>query len=155
MKPTDHFIIYFDGGMPTSTAQEKGECIRYRFVNGKKVPYIHHYIKPEVEAARKTFALKLKPHRPEKPSEKNIRLEIYYQFNVADRSKWGKYKGTRPDLDNLNKTLQDVMTRLHFWEDDSQVVEEFHRKSYAELASIEIFIYELGGADYAVKDIIM
>ena len=151
MKPSNHFVMYFEDGMPKTTAQEKGECIRFKYIGGKRVPYTHHYVKPEVEATRKLLAMRLKPFRPKTPSDKNIRLEIYYQFDISDKGKWGKYKATRPDLDNLNKTIQDQMTLLGYWNDDSQVVEEFHRKSYAELASIEIFIYELGDRPEASK----
>ena len=143
MKPVNHFVIYFEDGMPKSTAQEKGETIRYRIINGRRVPFIHHFIKPEVMVARRIFELKLKPYKPKKPSKKNIRLCIYYQFDVKNRKLWGNYKTSKPDLDNLNKTIQDCMVRLGYFEDDSQVVEEFHRKTYAELASVEIFIYEL------------
>ena len=39
----NEFYLHFEEGMPKGTAQEKGERIAYRFLGGKKVPYIDHY----------------------------------------------------------------------------------------------------------------
>ena len=29
-------FLYFDNGLPRTTAQEKGETVKYKFVNGKR-----------------------------------------------------------------------------------------------------------------------
>ena len=33
----------------------------------------------------------------------------------------GEYKATKPDTDNLQKMLKDVMTEVGFWKDDALV----------------------------------
>jgi Holliday junction resolvase RusA-like endonuclease len=56
---------------------------------------------------------------------------------------WGEYKQTRPDLDNLMKNLQDYMTKLCYYADDSQIVVLCARKFYGNKNKIEIEITEL------------
>ena len=75
-------FLKFEAGMPKGTAQEKGECIKYKIVDGKKVPYIHHFKKPEVEAMRRIFELKLKRYRPEKPAGGPVRLKVILYFDI-------------------------------------------------------------------------
>ena len=141
------FYLHFDQGLPRTTAQEKGETIKYKMVRTqkgiKKVPYIAHFRKPEVEAVRTLFAYKLKPFRPKTPSLLPIKLEIIIYFDVKDKSLWGRYKPTKPDAENFCKELQDVMTLLGWWCDDSQVVDLHIVKYYAEKATIFIRWEEL------------
>ena len=137
----DSFILHFENGMPKGTAQQKGECIRYKFVGDRKVPYVHHFKKDDVSAFRQTMEWKLKPHRPKAPSEKPIRLFIVAYFDVKERAKWGKVKPTRPDCDNWAKECIDAMS--DFFKDDSQIVELRIKKYYAEKASVYVEWEEL------------
>lgn len=52
----------------------------------------------------------------------------------------GEYRITKPDTDNLQKMLKDVMTDLHFWKDDAQVASEICEKFWAERPGIYIRI---------------
>ena len=146
----NEFFLKFDNGLPRTTAQEKGETIKYKRVRTQKgvklMPYIAHFRKPEVEAVRTLFAYKLKPFRPKKPSNMPIKLEIILYFNIKDSSKWGRYKTTKPDAENFCKELIDVMTILRFWEDDAQVVDLHIVKYFAEQATIFIRWEELSDA---------
>lgn len=124
----DQFYLHFDT-MPTGTAQQKG----VRIVHGKPM----FYEKAEVKTARQMFTLELKPHAPEKPSDKPIKLTVWFAFDTKNKKLWGQYKPTRPDTDNSLKLLKDCMSGL-FFKDDSQVVEETVIKTYAEKATIMI-----------------
>ena len=124
----DQFYLHFDT-MPTGTAQQKG----VRIVKGKPM----FYEKAEVKTARQMFTLELKPHAPEKPSDKPIKLTVWFAFDTKNKKLWGQYKPTRPDTDNSLKLLKDCMSGL-FFKDDSQVVEETVIKTYAEKATIMI-----------------
>lgn len=134
----NEIILTFENGMPSGTAQEKGETVRYKIINGKKVAYIHHFKKPEVEAMRRLFELKLKRYRPEKPAGGPVRLKVILYFDIKERKLWGKYKTTRPDCDNYVKELKDAMTTVGFWRDDAQVVDLQVVKVYADKATIFI-----------------
>lgn len=130
--------------MPKGTAQMKGERIGYRFVGGRKVPYIDHYRKPEVQASRNQLTLMMKKYRPKQPSDRPIRLMVCLYFDISKPKKlWGKYKTTRPDCDNYVKEIKDVMTDLKFWNDDAQVVDLRVIKRYSEKATIYISLEEL------------
>lgn len=140
----NEFYLHFEEGMPKGTAQEKGERIAYRFIGGKKIPYIDHYRKPEVQATRNQLTLMMKKYRPKQPSDRPIRLVVCLYFNISKPKKlWGKYKTTRPDCDNYVKEIKDVMTDLKFWNDDAQVVDLRVIKRYSEKATIYIRLEEL------------
>ena len=145
------FYLHFDQGLPRTTAQEKGESIKYRRVGSKMVPYIFHFRKPEVEAARTLFAYKMKPFRPKKPSVLPIKLEVFVYFDIKDSSKWGRYKASKPDCDNYVKEIKDIMTLLGFWGDDAQVVDLHVVKYYAEKATIFIRWEELSDGKQGIN----
>lgn len=140
----NEFYLHFEEGMPKGTAQMKGERIAYRFIGGRKVPYIDHYRKPEVQASRNQLTLMMKKYRPKEPSDRPIRLVVCLYFDITKPKKlWGKYKTTRPDCDNYVKEIKDVMTDLKFWNDDAQVVDLRVVKRYSEKATIYIRLEEL------------
>lgn len=140
------FSINFENGLSRSTSQEKGERISYKFdpETKKRVPYIDHYRKSNVQSLRNQLILKMKKYRPEQPSDKPIKLEVYLYFNIKSPKKlWGKYKTTKPDCDNYVKEIKDVMTLLKFWKDDNQVVDLRVVKYFAEKGTIFIRMEEL------------
>ena len=134
----DYFIVTFEDGMPKGTAQQKGECIRYKFVGDKKVPYVHHFKKNKVSAMRQILEWKFKVHRPKTPAEGQVRLFIVLYFDTKERAKWGKLKTTRPDLDNWAKECIDAMVSCGYFKDDALIVDLHIKKYWAEKASIFI-----------------
>lgn len=130
----DQFYLYFST-MPTTTSQQKG----VRVVNGK--PYF--YTKDKVNSARHQFIYALKPHKPKKLPEKPIRLYLWFAFDVKDKKKWGKYRPTKPDVDNIAKEFIDAMTKVGFFEDDANVADLRIIKTYAEKASILVKYEEI------------
>lgn len=145
------FYLHFDQGLPRTTAQEKGETIKYKRVGSKLVPYIAHFRKPEVQALRTILGYKIKPFRPKNTTILPIKLEVYIYFDVKESAKWGKYKTTKPDCDNYVKELKDVMTDLGFWVDDAQVVDLHVVKYYAEKATIFIRWEELSDGKQGIN----
>lgn len=120
--------------VPTATHQEK----QVHVVNGKPV----FYEPEEVKAARQKLSVYLGQHAPEQPFYGAVRLTVKWCF-PRGRHKNGTYKATKPDTDNLQKMLKDVMTKLRFWQDDAQVASEIVEKFWAELPGIYIKIEEL------------
>lgn len=138
------FYLHFPEGLPRTTAQMKGESIRYKKIDGKVLPYIDHYRKPKVQALRNELTLKMKRYRPEQTSDKPIRLTVILYFDIkAPKKLWGTYKTTKPDCDNYVKEIKDVMTLLKFWKDDNQVVDLRVVKYFAEKGTIFIRMEEL------------
>ena len=130
---------------PTATAQQKGE----RVVNG----YVHHYKKKNVAAAEAILRDALLPYVPAEPiTDKPICLAVVWMFPYPKSAKkhrpgFARWKITRPDTDNLNKLLKDVMTDMGFWKDDALICSEYIIKIYDDEPGIDIDIHEKSGLD--------
>lgn len=119
---------------PTVTHQEK----KITVVNGKPVVY-----EPaELKAARSKLEANLAPYRPGVYCTGAVRLLVKWCF-PRGKHKDGEYKTTKPDTDNLQKLLKDVMTDLKFWKDDVLVASEIIEKFWAEVPGIYISITSL------------
>ena len=105
---------------PTATAQQKGVFVR----NGRA----HFFTKAKVRDAEDFLAAMLAPHAPAEP----LRGPVYFQARWCFPYRKSEPKRVtnagreiahtvRPDLDNLEKSLLDVLTRLRYMEDDSQI----------------------------------
>ena len=119
---------------PTVTHQEKKVTVR----NGKPV----FYDPEELKAARVKFRDYLAKHRPEEPMPGGVRLIVKWCFPRGVHPD-GSYKTTKPDTDNLQKMLKDVMTEVGFWKNDAQVASEIVEKFWAETTGIFIRVEEL------------
>ena len=126
---------------PTATAQQKGE----RVVGG----HIHHYKKRNVAAAEAVLRDALLPYILSEPiTEQPIWLRTYWMFPYPKSAKkhlpdHERFKITRPDADNLNKMLKDVMTDMGFWKDDALIAIEEVWKMYSDEPGIVIRIETL------------
>ena len=102
------------------------------------------YQPDRLKAAREKLTRQLKTHRPVEPIEGAVRLLTKWCFPLNTRHKIdGEYKITRPDTDNLQKMLKDVMTEVGFWKDDAQVASEIIEKFYARIPGIYIRVEQL------------
>ena len=130
---------------PTATAQQKGE----RVING----YVHHYKKKNVAAAEAILRDALLPYVPAEPiADVGIRLWVSWLFPYPKSAKkhkpgYDRYKITRPDTDNLNKMLKDVMTDMGFWKDDALICIEYISKSYSDEPGIVIMVDKVNYMD--------
>lgn len=109
---------------PTITAQETKVAI----VNGKP-----RFYKPEsVRKAKDELKKYLKPFKPSEPMSGPIELKVTWLFPKGKKHKHMEWRVTKPDTDNLEKLLKDVMTDLGFWKDDAQVVREIVEKLWSD-----------------------
>ena len=120
---------------PTKTHQEK----QVRVVNGKPV----FYEPQELKEVRAKLKANLKKHAPDQKYTGAVRLLCKWCFPTKKGHKNGEYKITKPDTDNLQKMLKDVMTDLGFWKDDALVASEICEKFWADIPGIYIKIIEL------------
>lgn len=68
---------------------------------------------------------------------------VKWYFPLSGGHYNGEYKTTKPDTDNLQKALKDIMTKLGYWKDDALVVSEVVEKFWAERPGIFIHIREV------------
>ncbi len=120
---------------PTKTHQEK----QVRIIRGKPV----FYEPAELKAVRAKLEGHLGKHVPAEPYIEAVRLITKWCFPISGGHRDGEYKITRPDTDNLQKLLKDVMTSLGFWKDDALVASEITEKFWASIPGIYIAIEEL------------
>lgn len=135
--------------IPTVTAQEKGETIKYTFKNGRSVPYISHYEKPAVQDARNWWkanileTMRTMPG-PERKFEGPVRLAIDFCYETKKKKDFCKLRDTKPDLDNTVKLVQDVLADLGFFSVGDQQIADLHvRKFWDEVPHIVIAIEEV------------
>lgn len=75
----------------------------------------------------------------------------HWAFDIGTKPKRyiNQFRTTRPDLDNLNKSIMDILTDLKFWNDDSQVAKLLLMKRWVrpEDAGILITINQIEGGE--------
>ncbi|KXA43164.1 MULTISPECIES: RusA family crossover junction endodeoxyribonuclease, partial [Staphylococcus] len=117
---------------------------RPRFANRGK--YVQTYM-PATYTAHKAFIQK---QMPKAMLENNLIVTIEFLFNPPQS--WsnkkrlamiGQYKRTKPDIDNLIKTVLDAANK-HLWKDDNQIVEVRSFKKYADESKIVMSVTEVG-----------
>lgn len=96
----------------------------------------------------------MKAKAPETPMDGPILLDVTFGFKARRKKDCCTYKTTRPDADNMIKTVKDCLTSSGFWIDDSQVVIECVQKLWVDEPGIVIVIEKLGGkvADWRIQE---
>ena len=117
---------------PTKTAQEK----RWKCVNGKPIAYQSAQLKAAYMKLRDGVAR----FKPEEKIRDSIQLLVQWGFPADKKHPAGSWRKGKPDTDNLQKMLKDVMTEAGFWEDDCLVVSETVQKFYVDTPGIYIAI---------------
>ena len=124
---------------PTATAQQKGA-----FVCGGRVRF---FTKKKVRQSENFLAALLSMHKPDVPFSEPVSVSVTWTFPFRKSERRSVVKAgmpvphtSRPDLDNLEKNLLDVMTRLNFWTDDSLVTEKSTSKWWGPKPGIDIEI---------------
>ena len=110
---------------PTGTSQQKGE----RVVGNR----IHHFEKKTVRSQRQIYRNAIledldgidTPHY-----DGPVFLDVTFYFAIKDKKRWGQWKTSRADCDNLVKLLQDAMSDIGFWDDDAQIANLHVRKKF-------------------------
>lgn len=120
---------------PTKTHQMK----KTRVVNDKPV----YYEPAELKAVRVKLQGHLAGHVPDQKYTGAVQLVTKWCFPVVGKHQDGEYKTSKPDTDNLQKMLKDVMTDLGYWTDDALVASEIIEKFWAAVPGIYIRIEEL------------
>lgn len=120
---------------PETTHQQK----KVHVVKNKPV----FYEPDDLKKAREKLMAHLSKYKPEKKFNGPVRMVVKWLFPITGQHLDGEYKYTKPDLDNSNKLLQDCMTKLDFWKDDSYVVSLITEKFWAVTPGIYVRIEEI------------
>lgn len=122
---------------PTITAQQQ----KTRVVAGK--PY--RYDPPELKAAKAKLTAHLGVHAPAEALVGPVRLmHVWYWPCAGTTHADGQWRDTKPDTDNIAKSLKDCMEDVGFFaRSDAQVADETIRKFWAQKPGIYVCVEEL------------
>jgi Holliday junction resolvase RusA-like endonuclease len=121
--------------------RKDGSMFVGKFANGKG------------KAAQNDLMTLLAPHRPDKPLQGAVALEVTWRYPWRKSERKANIAlgvipcTTRPDCDNLCKMLMDCMTRLAYWTDDGQVAELTIRKQWGSSPGIGITTFEIDSTE--------
>ena len=140
MADSNHFFMAIERP-PKATKQEHQVSCVIDVATGKPVPKFRPS-QAWSDAEAKLMA-HLEPHRPDAPMEGAVVLDVTWCFPKGGHADGEPYV-KKPDTDNLQKGLKDVMTRLGWWRDDAQVFSEHAAKIYSRVPGIHIDVEEVG-----------
>lgn len=104
--------------------QPRGRAVAFR---GRA--RVYNDPKHPVRTWRELIALEAQKHRPEHPIDGPVSLRLVFLM-PRPKSHYTKkglrpdaptYCTTKPDFDNVSKTVADVLTQCRYWHDDAQV----------------------------------
>ena len=130
-------INFFIAGEPPTVTQQEHR------VGKRRDGSVYIYEDRELKAARTELLNRVYRFRPERPLLGPVRLLVKWCFKSSDRHPTNTFKTSKPDTDNLNKMLKDVMTDAGFWKDDAQVASEIIEKFYSDVPGIYIQVENL------------
>lgn len=123
--------------VPKTTAQQK------KFSTKTKT----FYKTSKIKQSEYLLARALSGRQPRKTYDTPIELSVTWLFPHTKKSKDGERKGTRPDLDNLQKLLQDIMCKLGYYKDDSLITDLTLKKRWHRHSGLIIEINEVETID--------
>ena len=98
----------------------------------------------EAEAA---WESRLARFAPEMPLSGPLAADVRLCWEADAKHPAGSPKDTKPDLDNIEKTLWDVMERLGFFENDAQVALKRVAKLYGDVPGVYVRLEEMQDGD--------
>lgn len=119
---------------PRTTKQQTKISTR----NGKPV----FYQDKNLSDAESKLLAHLGQHVPDEKFTGPVRLEVKWCW-TSKSHKAPSWKTTRPDTDNLQKMLKDLMTQCGYWIDDALVCSEQVEKIWNDVPGIYIKIVDL------------
>lgn len=84
----------------------------------------------------------LMKHIPEQPYSGAIRVVVKWCYPRKAKHQEGEPYTNKPDVDNLCKALFDIMTRLHYWNDDKQIYSAVVEKYWSDVPGVFVKIEE-------------
>lgn len=121
---------------PTKTFQDKGLAVSK---SGK--PY--QYDREGSVEAREKLKAHLAGHIPENPLNGPVEVIVRWFYPETERHPAGTWKTTKPDLDNMNKILGDLLQEMNFIGNDSAIIHLDLLKMFSDVPGVLIKINEM------------
>lgn len=85
----------------------------------------------------------LAPFAPPRPLRGPLRADLRLCWPTGGRHPQGSPKGTKPDLDNVEKTFWDVCEQLGYFAGDQQIAAKQVSKAWADPAGVYLRLEEI------------
>lgn len=129
---------------PRTTAQQK------KFSTKTK----RFYETQKTSLAKGQLDRALSGRQPKVPFDSAIELTVYWVFPKIKRAKNGQRKDTSPDVDNLQKTLQDRLKKLNFYKDDGLISDLTVKKRWHDCSGLYIKIRDVEKIDEELNEML-
>lgn len=126
---------------PTATQQEKKINFKTKSV----------YQSDASRDARAKLRAHLAEYAPDIPLPGPIHMTVIWGFPSSKKHQNGDWHTGKPDLDNLQKALQDVMTELGFFTDDCRIAQLQTSKIYTFHPGVSIVANTMKGNAYELE----
>ena len=102
----------------------------------------HGYPSERWSRAEADIASRLERFRPDEPMTGPVLLSVTWCFPLDGEADGTPYTD-KPDTDNLDKGLKDIMTEMGWWTDDCIVFDERITKIHSRIPGVRIDIEEV------------
>jgi len=108
--------------------------------------------------AQRDLMLLFSEHRPPRALEGPVGMDVVFVWPwrksepKKNRLDGWRYNDKRPDVDNIIKTLLDIVTRLGWWSDDGRVASLTIQKKWGDSPGIYVEIWEMAQPDSIPKE---
>lgn len=97
-----------------------------------------------LRAHEDALAARIAPHRPPEPFSRPVHVDMRICFPTGGRHPQGSPHAVRPDADNVEKTVFDILERFGFIRNDCLIASHCTAKAWSDPAGIWILIREIG-----------
>lgn len=96
-----------------------------------------------LEAAEAKWEAHLAKHAPQKPFDGPVAVEMRICWPTGGKRAQGSWHAVKPDADNVEKTVFDVMAKLGYFDNDSRIALHSTAKLWSDPAGIYLRMEEL------------
>ena len=98
---------------------------------------------PELLDVEADWEAHLGRHVPEAPIDGAVSVKMTLLYGLPDGKEQFEPKTTKPDVDNVEKTVYDVMAKLGFFTNDAHVASSLTTKAWGEPQGIYVHIEQI------------
>ena len=98
---------------------------------------------PELLDVEADWEAHLERHVPEAPIDGAVSVKMTLLYGLPDGKEQFEPKTTKPDVDNVEKTVYDVMAKLGFFTNDAHVASSLTTKAWGEPQGIYVRIEQI------------
>jgi Holliday junction resolvase RusA-like endonuclease len=101
-----------------------------------------HYTPEQTETWESILYSRALEHKPEKPWNRPVRVNVDFVLLSPLKPLFPGFAATKPDMDNLEKSLFDALEGV-FYTNDSRIVAKSVTKGYGDVPGVKVELFKL------------